>query len=166
MLFQVLLTRICGGKHTAFSVMEQRGHYERAINGRYPQLVILVRELLQTTVKEQTRYGKISVDRRIQLAFPALEIIERVGIPIDDIPEVRRLLLKLLSSASWELRDKVARGLSTLDSPLCIKDELKRWGLDKAWSQNMVHGALLCLKYSCQTKKINDERELSDLKSL
>ena len=149
MLLKSLLTRLTGGNSS--SPKNESGGYRRASKltyKKYPVLSDLVVHLLQQNLQGTAEEAHLDVQSRIvQVVFPAMEIIERVGVPDTHYNIIKQLLLQQLDSPVWNLREKAAKTLVAMTD----EQELLR-GIASAltmrrFSQNGLHGRLLCLKY-------------------
>ena len=176
MLLKALLSRLVGG--TGPDPRRELRHLRRISKltyEKYPVLADLVLHLLQ---RSSTLDGDSQVARgktldnpsshHIETVFPALEIIERVGVCDTDKNAVKNLLLQQLGSPVWNLRDKAAKMMKSLIDGDTILKEVKgllhstipiiptvtssqlaslRTQKTQQLPQNYLHGRLLYLKY-------------------
>ena len=150
MLFKALLTRLLkGSSMSQESGIEDRRRFAAATQKRYPKLIDIAVRLLQASVTDTAGGGSDDTARRIQTAFPALEIIEAIGVPANHLTLVQNLLFQQLGNRSWNLRDKAGRALGILITPSKLLQLLQGASQDSTMTQNREHGILLCLKYLC-----------------
>ena len=83
--------------------------------------------------------------QQIRFAFPAMEVVERVGVPSLHRDTIVSLLMRQLENPVWNLRDKAARTLGFLLSEESLVEGLRVASHSGIASQNSVHGTLLCL---------------------
>ena len=152
MLFKALLTRLLKGSSlNEDDGIESRRRFAAAVQRRYPKLIeIAVRLLRASATDDADDEDSDDTARRIQTAFPALEIIEAIGIPESHRVAVEGLLFRQLGNRSWHIRDKAARALSLITSPSAFLSRVEEATRTSTWSQNLEHGTLLSLKHLCQ----------------
>ena len=155
MLLKALLARLVGG--TGTDPRRDLGRTRRVSKltyEKYPILADLVLHLLQRNSAGQAdsqiapaqALEKPSA-QSVETVFPALEIIERVGVADSHRDIVESLLLEQLNSPVWNLRDKAAKILNSMMREEELLTEIRNALGLKCYSQNGLHGRLLCLKY-------------------
>ena len=155
MLLKALLTRLAGG--TSSDPRRDSGRIRRISKltyDRYPVLADLVLRLLQLSNERhvdrnaaRTQASDSPTSKSVETIFPALEIIERVGVAEKHRDFVKSLLLKQLDNPVWNLRDKAAKILRSMTGEKEHLDEISSFLKLQQLSQNGLHGRLLCLKY-------------------
>ena len=149
MLLKSLLTRLTGGSSS--NPRPGVGGYRRASKlayDKYPVLADLVVQLLKQdlqVIQLQTQHDVQS--KFVQVIFPAMEIIDRVGVPGSHYIVIKQLLLQQLGSPVWNLREKAAKTLVAMVEAQEILAGIARTSKKGHISQNGLHGHLLCLKY-------------------
>lgn len=167
MLLKALLTRMSGGAATNTS--KERGDHRRFSKlafEKYKDLSLMVVQLLQksVTLDPHIDYTEEGLEtRQVEKAYPAMEIIERVGVPRNYRAVIKKLLMQLLGNRVWNLREKAAKTLSLLVDDDEILEEVRELCVYKSHDQNAVHGRLLYLKYMLcdESRKGNDFISLS-----
>ncbi|MCJ1396622.1 hypothetical protein MMC18_009513 [Xylographa bjoerkii] len=181
MLLKALLTRLMGGtgmtSRAAFE-FHPRGSMSRTTYEKYPVLADLVMRLLQhqSTVDSSAEDVTANHDKlhtapqSIQMIFPAMEIIERIGVAPSHELLVEQLLLTHLDSPVWNLRDKAAMTLSRLIEKQALFGNVYTLMQSALWQgptppQNALHGRLLCLKYMIEDSRntLTDRADIKDL---
>ena len=169
MLLKALLTRLVGGAGKTprpGSQPHPRGPASKTTYEKYEVLADLVLRLLQHqsaidfrgegTIVNHDNLDKIP--QSIQMVFPAMEIIERIGVAASHELLVQQLLLTHLDSPVWNLRDKAAMILSNLIEKQALFSNI--YSLlqstllqGRSSYQNALHGRLLCLKYMIEGRR-------------
>lgn len=154
MLLKALLSRLLGKNEGSSSTRSAIGHgTTNLLYDRFPNLADLIVKLLQADVKlvENTRELVHKNDSTLdipqaQKVFPALEIIQRAGMPLKHPPTIKSLLLWHLGSTVWYIRKKAAKTISIVTDASRFQDEVTEL-LQEPWlSQNSLHGRLLCVR--------------------
>ncbi|KAI9797930.1 MAG: hypothetical protein M1835_005766 [Candelina submexicana] len=155
MLLQALIDRLCGvgrGEDKTYKTIDVQ--VPGSLYESYPELTGLLLEVLGTSksLKPAAKFFGKNKDEergastRIEAVFPALEIVQRAGLPPGHAEEVTKLVLRHLGSRAWQIRVTAARTLSVILSgqPCTYRMSLL---LDEPWaSTNTRHGKLLCTK--------------------
>ena len=152
MLFKALLTRLSGGTN-ASSSHSAEGHrrFAKTIYGKYHLLSDLVVRLLQESARPLDEISSPEhAARQIQMAFPAMEIVERIGVPTKDTGMIQELLSHQLENPVWNLREQAARTMSLFIDADTIIQDLGKLTESTSIPQNALHGRLLCLRYICE----------------
>ena len=164
MLFKALLIRLSSSASTTpAGNVEHYKRLNRVTYKKYPQLANLVEDLLQKSCF--WRDDELVLDqpsRQIHNAYPAMEIINRIGIMRARHETVHSLLFVQLDSPVWALREKAARTLSNLVDERRLLSELKHCTYNSQISQNRLHGRLLCLRFRYEMHVITDIGMLRD----
>lgn len=147
MLLKALLSRLNGGTDTSSTrVSSSHRRFSRLTYEKFPNLPELILKLLRS----QPRGGDQKENHSIlhaQRVFPALEILERFGLPSIHQIEIETAIKHHLEGSFWSIREKAARALAlTLDSD-AVADEAERLLSPDWFSQNALHGRLLVLRY-------------------
>ena len=149
MLLKALLNRLSGGTDSSQNKsIESRKRLARATYNKYPRLAELVDDLLRRSFSwrsDETLEDQTS--RQVHNAFPAMEIIDRIGVADHRRDIVQSLLRQQLASPIWTLRDKAARTLGYLTNEAELILQIKEGIETHQMSQNQLHGILLCLKF-------------------
>ena len=162
MLLKALLYRLSGGTSSnRYRSIESHKRLAKKTYSNYPQLANLVEDLLHRssswrsdeTLEDQT-------SRQVHNAFPAMEIIDRIGVADERCDVVSSLLRQQLNSPIWILRDKAARTLGYLVSEDELILQIKQDVAVLRVSQNQLHGRFLCLKYRLEDSFRIDPCEL------
>ncbi|MCJ1400930.1 hypothetical protein MMC11_004141 [Xylographa trunciseda] len=181
MLLKALLTRLVGGTGMVSRSGSQShlpGSMARKTYEKYPVLADLVLRLLQheSAVDPHADGMTVNHDKHltaphsIQMVFPAMEIIDRIGIAPNNELLVEQLLLTHLDSPVWNLRDKAAAILSRrmekkalISNLYTLMEDALRQG--RVLPQNALHGRLLCIKYIIEGRQsiVNDRAYREDL---
>ena len=152
MLIKALITRLAGGNGSKTNLNPGRGSFSFITFEKFPVLATLLIQLLQQSCElEQAELCEephsFHASQAIQSAFPALELVETFGIPEKYLEVTKRLVLRIVGSRFWSLREKAAHTLSFMLTEQNIMEEIQgQW--QSFWpSQNELHGRLLCLKF-------------------
>lgn len=144
MLFKALLRRLNGGTDTASTkVSSSHRQSSHLVYEKYPKFPVLVFRLLR---HEASQFDESAV--QAHKIFPALEIIERSGIPRLYQVEIMDALWRHAESRDWSVREKAAKALSYSFGQNDLYEEVKAIIASSNWpSQNALHGRLLCLRF-------------------
>ena len=148
MLFKALLYRLTGGSNQSSLTRQQRRGFSKLTYDKYPRLVEIVEKLLEESCFWHQSDSLVDqTSRQVHNSFPALEIINRVGVAESRLREVKALLLHQLKSPTWTLRDKVARNFCHLTDNEDMMSGIVELMECSNINQNELHGKLLCLKH-------------------
>ena len=149
MLFKALLKRLNGGTDT-LSTKASSSHrrFSQLTYAKYPNLPDLLLKLLRHgpaptpgTCKE------LKTTLQAHRVFPALEVIERSGIPPQQKGPFLDALRYYNESPDWSIREKASKALSLIVEEKGFVDEV-RGLLTPDWkTQNTLHGRLLRLRF-------------------
>lgn len=153
MLFRALLSRLNGGTD-AYSTRASSSHrrFSRQPYEKYPNLPNLIVKLL-------SQHSMVSVDAvpsegdsvslllQAQKVYPALEILERSGMPSEQCTTIREAIRLQMEGPVWALRQKAAKASAFILDEAEFTDEIRRLLKSKATSQNAVHGHLLYVRF-------------------
>jgi hypothetical protein len=153
MLFKALLRRLNGGTDTASTKVPSS--YRRSSNliyERYPNLPGLVLTLLcngRSLAIESADLDDYEVHPATyaHVVFPALEIVERSGLPHQYRNEFSAAVWHHIESPDWLIREKAAKALSYVLDAKDLVNEAERVLPTDSLSQNALHGRLLCLQF-------------------
>lgn len=153
MLLKALLTRLVGGASISpIKQHQNRRNSSKLTYAKYPVLADLVVGLLHKKGKADEESGVTNEHmsgtsmQPVETVFPAMEVIERVGVPVDHEELVMSLLMAQLGSPVWILREKAAKVLGHIHNSQVILDDICGLLQNQEPSQNALHGRLLCLK--------------------
>lgn len=157
MLLKALLTRLGGG---AVSTPDDGGsicrRFSRLVYEKYPILSDLILKLFckRSALKNSLTFTPITSDdsQAIHMTYPAMEIIERFGVPKAEQGPVKNLLFRLLDSHIWHLREKAAKILASFTDEREIIRKIQEVAGNVPISQNPLHGLFLCWKFMNQQR--------------
>lgn len=148
MLFKALLTRLNHGSGSGSAqALESSRRFSKATYQRYPKLAELVIRLFKESNGAHGHGSTLTGSRHVEFAFPAMAIIETVGVFSDHRDDVCKFLLDRLGSPDWRLREKAASTLGLLVDEDIMIQEIAELRERRSSSQNELHGRLLCLNY-------------------
>lgn len=149
MLFKALLKRLNGGTDTSSTkVSSSHRRFSQLTYEKYPNLPGLLLRLLRRTPFEKRVNGReLYPPTQAHRVFPALEVIERSGIPSQHGEAFLDALKYYNESPDWSIREKAAKALSLIVDETGIVEEVTSM-LARNWeSQNALHGRLLRLRF-------------------
>ena len=143
MLFKALLRRLNGGTDTASTkIPSSHRQSSKLVYERFSNIPELILRLLQ---HRQVNDGPLA--EPAHKIFPALEIIERSGIPSQHEAKVQELLRQYTESPDWSIREKAAKAQSrSLTNPNIYLEASAILNSHAPMSQCALHGRLLFLK--------------------
>lgn len=152
MLLNSLLRRLNGGTDTNSSKASSASRRLSPVTyERYPNLPDLVTRLLSPSEhfieQQQTSVSGIVTAQRV---FPALEIIERFGIPKKCHAGIRGLIEYHMRGCFWPIREKAAKAFAYAvhEKEIAAKaEELLKALTTSRCNQNSLHGQLLCIRF-------------------
>jgi len=149
MLFKALIRRLHGGTDTSSTrVPSSHRRLSNLIYEKYPSLPDLLVKMLRQADKPTMAVDRseIAASMQAQRVFPALEIIERSGLPSQQRLEIKTLIWDQMESSAWPIREKAAKALGLVLSDEDYLADIKTI-LRPDWpSQNALHGRLLYLR--------------------
>jgi hypothetical protein len=148
MLLKALLTRLNNGGGVKY-LHSAEGHRRTAKSTyiKYPQLAIILEKLLASSCIEDQQANLLDqMSRQVQAAFPAMEIIDRIGVRPEREPVIEAWLLEQLGNPAWTLRQKSARTLNSFINRSVLIKHFNYKLCTAPLEQNYLHGLLLCLK--------------------
>lgn len=153
MLFRALLSRLNGGTDT-YSTRASSPHrrLSRQTYEKYPNLPNLIVKLLSqhsmVTLDAVPSEGDVvSLSFQAQKVYPALEILERSGMPLEQRTTIREAIRLHMEGPIWAIRQKAAKTSALILDEAKFTDEIKRVLESKAASKNAVHGHLLYVRF-------------------
>ena len=148
MLFKALLKRLNGGTDTS-STKASSSHrrFSQLTYQKYPNLPKLLLRLLCPTPTDQSSSRDLHPMIQAHRVFPALEVIERSGIPPQDRSPFLDALHHYNESPDWSIREKAAKALSLIVDEGSIVKEVRSLVVPNWKSENELHGRLLCLRF-------------------
>ena len=154
MLFRALLSRMHGGTDAASTrISSNHRRFSKLVYEKYPNLPNLILGLLSSGLKETDNMNGGSSSQlfahslEAQRVLPALEIIERSGLPSDHTVEIQYALQQHRQSPVWAIREKSAKALVVLVKDIDLTAEISDlFNIDRS-RQNALHGSLLCIRY-------------------
>lgn len=154
MLLKALLNRLLG-KNEANSSTTSANNLDTTnlLYDKFPILPDLIVKLLQSdaqlteSTRESAYRSGMTLDiPQAQKVFPALEIIQRAGMPLKHRPTIESLLRYHLGSTVWYIRKKAAKTISIVTNASRFHDVVTEL-LQESWpTQNNLHGRLLCVR--------------------
>lgn len=153
MLFRALLSRLNGGTD-AYSTRASSPHrrFSRQSYEKYPNLPNLIVKLLSQhsmVALDAVPSEEVSVTLSLQAqkVYPALEILERSGMPSEQRTTIREAIRLHMEGPVWAIRQKAAKTSALILDEAEFTDEVERLLESKAASQNAVHGHLLYVRF-------------------
>lgn len=153
MLFRALLSRLNGGTD-AYSTRASSTHrrFSRQSYEKYPNLPNLIVNLLSqhsmVALNAIPSEGdSVSLSLQAQKVYPALEILERSGMPSEQRTTIREAIRLHMEGPVWAIRQKAAKASALILDEAEFTGEVKRLLESKAASQNAVHGHLLYVRF-------------------
>ena len=142
MFLKALLKRLNGGADTASSrVASSHRQLSPLTYERFPILPKLLLRLLYHHFDESS---SILYAQRV---FPALEIVERFGVPTVHREEILRAIEHHRASPIWSIREKAAKAFGMImEADDALNEMRKMIHVSKIQSQNQIHGRLLSLR--------------------
>ena len=148
MLLKALTNRMNGGTDiiSANASISRRKPLS-LVYAKYGNLSNLLLNLLSPSSNVQHSIEKSqNTAFEAQRVFPALEIIERSGLPKCYEREIGNAVWKHIEGPIWSIRNKAAKAASLLCDERKVPTEFRRI-LAKTWStQNALHGRLLYIR--------------------
>ena len=147
MLMKALLNRINGGADTSSArASSSQRRLSRLTYQKYPNLPDLTLRLICLGPDRYQPDGT-SAAAQAQKVFPAIEIVERFGLPTDHRDDIKKAMIHHLEGPVWAIRDKAAKALSSIADRNDFVDEISRMMSSNWCSQNALHGRLLYLRW-------------------
>lgn len=153
MLFRALLIRLNGGTD-ASSTRAPSPHrrFSRQPYEKYPNLPKLMLKLLSqhsmvAPDAVPSEGDSVSLSLQAQMVYPALEILERSGLPSEQRPTIQEAIRLHMEGPVWAIRQKAAKASALILDEAEFTDEIKRLLESKAASPNAVHGHLLYVRF-------------------
>ena len=146
MLMKALLNRINGGTDTS-SPRASSSHrrFSKLTYEKFPHLPEMTLRLLSSQA-QGLQYDQTDV-LHAQRVFPALEIVERFGLPTSRAIEIRQAIIYHLEGPIWPMREKAAKTLGSIMLESDLLNETRNL-LSKDWPHhNALHGRLLYLRW-------------------
>ena len=147
MLMRALISRLNFGTDANSTTMPSS--HRRSVDFVYQQFPTLPRIVLRLLVGERPMSHKTGMpgQQRVETVFPALEILERYGMPTLYGERVESIVESYMGGPLWLLRDKAAKAFSSnvgedrsiLTLRILLNSELR--------SQNARHGRLLAARW-------------------
>lgn len=154
MLFKALLRRLNSGTDTA-STKASSSHrsLSKLAYEKYPNLPGMILRLLCQNQQipidaphDKTQAQKQALSLQAQWVFPALEILERSGLPLQHRVEIEAAIKYHMASPVWAIREKAAKALALVVSEKDLSGEIETLLKPSNISQNSLHGRLLCVR--------------------
>ena len=143
MLFRAVIDRLLG-TNEAHSDDDSSAGKQLSVE-QYPQLLEVVLGLIGSTSADSGAQDVTLI--RSEGVFPALQLLQRLAVPADQLDAVLEAVEVLLANPSWHVRDKAARTYASLVDDERAGEELHAKLQTSIASQNGLHGELLCAKY-------------------
>ena len=154
MLMRALISRLNSGTDTHSSTVPSS--HRRSVDFVYQQFPTLSGIILRLLGEKKplNKEPEGWAQQRIETVFPALEILERYGVPLLHSELIKSRVKGYLGSPSWPLRDKAAKAFSSNidqhDTLHTLRDILT---FDIKF-QNALHGRLLAARWLVRLQKI------------
>ncbi|KAL9102416.1 MAG: hypothetical protein Q9163_002437 [Psora crenata] len=148
MLIKALLNRIEGGRNISSTRTSSSNRaFSRLTYDTFTNLPDLTLGLLCSDLTDSGRSNGAGGALQAQKVFPALEVVERFGLPVKYRARIMEAMVYHLEGPVWALRDKAAKALSLIAEESELLN-LMSGLLSKDWSsQNALHGRLLHLRW-------------------
>lgn len=154
MLFKALVSRLNGGTDTA-STRASSSHrrFSRLAYEKYTNLPNLTLKLLYQnnliSINDLHHHElhSLSFSLQAQQVFPALEIVERSGIPEQHFAEIEQAIRYHMEGPVWAIREKAAKAFALMVDEKYIIIEIKKLLDASERSQNVLHGRFLCMRF-------------------
>ncbi|KAL9613309.1 MAG: hypothetical protein Q9167_002130 [Letrouitia subvulpina] len=148
MLLKALVNRLNGGTDIASTKASSSHRQLSFLYAKYKNLPDLLMKLFNPPDHALLLIeNDKSTTFQVQRVFPALEIVERLGVPNQYEREIKYELWQHIEGSVWPIRDKAAKATSALCPERDIPAEVRRI-LDAPWfTQNSLHGRLLYIRY-------------------
>lgn len=153
MLFRALLSRLNGGTD-AYSTRASSPHrrFSKQSYEKYPNLPNLIVKLLSqhsmvALDAVPSEEVSVSLSLQAQKVYPALEILERSGMPSEQSTTIREAIRLHMEGPVWAIRQKAAKTSALILDEAEFTDEIERLLESKAASQNALHGHLLYVRF-------------------
>ena len=145
MLMKALLNRINGGTDTS-STRAPSSHrrFSKLVYEKFPNLPTLIMSLLDPQAEALSYPGAVVL--HVQRIFPALEMVERFGLPSQRSQQIKDAMTYHLEGSNWALREKAAKALSLIVPEKELVNEIERLLSNTYRSHNALHGRLLCAR--------------------
>ena len=154
MLLNSLLRRLNGGTDTNSSkASSSRRQLSPVVYEKYPNLPSLIVRLLfprrrGQDVDDPDHQGPSKLaSMTAQKVFPALEIVERFGLPKHRRSDISDLINHHVEGPIWAVREKAAKVLAHVVTDKEIHTEIERLLENPGSTQNVIHGRLLRVRY-------------------
>lgn len=152
MLFRALSSRMHGGTDAASTrISSNHRRFSKLVYEKYQNLPELILGLLISRLKET---GHMNGESRLlahsleaQRVLPALEIIERSGLPSKNTADIQYFLRQHMRSPIWAIREKSAKTLAAVVQDGDLVAEIQDFLRAGRTGQNALHGSLLCVRY-------------------
>lgn len=153
MLFKALLRRLNGGTDTA-STKASSSHrsLSKLAYEKYPNLPNMILRLLCQTPEKPSKapvdeIETLSLSLQAQWVFPALEILERSGLPLQHRLNIEEAVRHHMASPVWAIREKAAKTFALVTNEKDLNAEIRTLLRPSKISQNSLHGRLLCVRF-------------------
>ena len=154
MLFRALLSRMHGGTDVAsIRISSNHRRFSKLVYEKYSNLPVLILGLLSSGLKKTGHMNGGSNSQlfayslEAQRVLPALEIIERSGLPSNHMAQIQNALRQYMQSPVWAIREKSAKALAAVVRDGDLIAEIRGLLMIGRSRQNALHGSLLCVRY-------------------
>jgi hypothetical protein len=152
MLFKALIERLLGSDEAQDWKEQDRTKSSRFSYNKYPHLIGILTNLLDPNGPLQKSMTSTTGSSPMDLhgaegVFPALQILRQAPPHGEHRHAITKLVLHLLSSPHWHLRDMAARTLVSLHRRDEYYDAIQMLLESLGGPHNKQHGVLLSLKY-------------------
>lgn len=143
-----------GGTDVASTrISSNHRRFSKLVYEKYPILPSLIRDLLSSGLKKPVYMNGCSRPQHFahsleaQRVLPALEIIERSGLPSIHNIEIQHAIRQHRQSPIWAIREKSAKALAAVVEDEDLMAEIRDLLEVGRSRQNALHGSLLCTRY-------------------
>lgn len=142
MLFRALIDRLSGQAESQTTSDELGPSDVQFSYQEYPNLLEIILNMLSPR-----DMGLEASESAIECVFPGLKIIQRFPPPKTSKTEFQRLIIRLLGSSQWSVRNMAARTFARLIETEDRLQTILRCLENDADGTNQIHGNLLCVFY-------------------
>lgn len=154
MLMRALLSRMNGGTNAASKrISSNHRRFSKLVYEKYPNLPDLILGLLSSGSKktdysnENSQPQPFAHSLDAERILPALEMVERSGLPSNHSLEIHNAIRQHRQSPVWAIREKSAKALAAVVEERNLIAEIRDLLKINCSRQNALHGSLLCARF-------------------
>lgn len=154
MLMRALLSRMHGGTDAASTrISSNHRRFSKLVYEKYPNLPSLILGLLSFGLKktdysnENSQAQPFAHSLDAHRVLPALEMVERSGLPSNHNLEIHNAIRQHRQSPVWAIREKSAKALAAVVEDRKLIAEIRDLLEADCRRQNALHGSLLCTRF-------------------